>query len=223
MELAQLAVFVRPPDEGAVKTRLAGVLGTPQAAALYEAFVEDMLGLCARVREAGRIDVALWTTELDHPSISKWGRALETAPRLQPEGDLGARLMAAFDDGLRAYERVVVIGSDMPTLPLELIVAAFDGLERAPMVLGPSNDGGYYAVGATHDTKLRFDRIEWSTPSALRDTLRANAELGPRLLPPWYDVDEPEDLEILRAHLSVSPGAAPATARFLRTLSRDQR
>lgn len=223
MDLAQLAVFVRPPVKGVVKTRLAPVLGSDGAASLYEAFVDDTLALCDRVREAGRVDVQLWSSNLEHAAMSEWGRRSGRVPRLQPDGDLGARLQAAFDEGLRSYERVVIIGSDAPTLPLSAIVAAFDALEDAPVVLGPSNDGGYYAIGATHQVRPRFDRVRWSTPSALADTLAANADLGVKLLSPWYDIDGPGDLQVLRAHLSADPGVAPATARSLASLGRAQR
>lgn len=223
MELAQLAVFVRPPDKGAVKTRLERCLGAGGAAALYEAFVEDTVALCSQVRAAGRVDIALWAAGPDDDSIARWGRKLGAAARLQPDGDLGDRLSAAFDEGLREYERVVIIGSDAPTLPLALIVAAFNALRDASMVLGPANDGGYYAVGASHGVRPRFDGVRWSTQDALRDTMRANSETEIAILPPWYDIDEPADLDVLRAHLSLNPKSAPATARCLRELPSAQR
>ena len=223
MELAQLAVFVRPPAIGTVKTRLQSALGDRGAAALYAAFVEDTLELCARVRAAGRVDVELWASSIDDEAVIEWGRRLGVVPRLQPDGDLGVRLSAAFDEGLRRYQRVVIIGTDLPTLPLGLIAEAFDELDRAPMALGPTHDGGYYAIGATHRVRPRFQGVRWSTPNALADTLRANDDLEIGLLSPWYDIDEPSDLDILRAHLSTRPKAAPATARCLAELAAAQR
>jgi len=215
MELALLAVFIRSDSAGGVKTRLASLLGTEGASDLYDAFVEDALGLCARVRAVGRVDIALWTAGSPTEAIERWAREHDAEIHLQPEGDLGVKLSAAFDQGLQRYERVVIVGSDMPTLPLSLIVAAFDSLERARLVLGPANDGGYYAIGASHGIRPRFDGVRWSTSHALADTLRANASLRAAILSPWYDVDEPADLAILRAHLSADPAAAPATARRL--------
>lgn len=223
MKLAQLAVFARSPASGEVKTRLQSAFGESGAAALYEAFVDDTLALCTRVRSAGRVDVELWATNIDDTAVTEWGRRLGCVPRLQPDGDLGARLAAAFDEGLRRYERVLIIGSDLPTLPLALVVTAFDALARAPMALGPANDGGYYAIGATHRVRPRFDGVRWSTPNALEDTVRANPDLDIAMLPPWYDVDEPSDLGVLRAHLSSNPKAAPATARCLAALATTQR
>ena len=223
MELAQLAVFVRPPTAGKVKTRLAGLFGDRVAADLYQAFVEDTLCLCSRVRAAGLVDVTLWSAGPDDETVFDWARRLDVPTRLQPEGDLGVKLSAAFDEGLRRYERVLIIGSDAPTLPIGLIRAALDYLESAPIVLGPANDGGYYAIGASHSVRPSFERVRWSTPDALQDTLRANADRRIAVLPPWYDIDGPEDLEVLRAHLSLDPTAAPATRRHLADLTRAQR
>jgi rSAM/selenodomain-associated transferase 1 len=223
MELAQLAVFVRPPTAGNVKTRLAGLFGDRGAAKLYQAFVEDTLRLCSRVLAAGRVDVALWSAGPEDETVSDWGRSLGVPARLQPEGDLGVKLGAAFDEGLRRYERVVVIGSDAPTLPIGMIGAAFDSLQSAPIMLGPANDGGYYAIGASHSVRPSFERVRWSTPDALQDTLSANVDRKVAVVAPWYDIDDPEDLEVLRAHLSVDPMAAPATARYLAELAHAQR
>jgi len=223
MELAQLVVFARPPTAGTVKTRLAGLFGETGAAALYEAFVEDTLSLCSRVQAAGRIDVALWSAGPDNELVSEWADRLGTSAHLQPDGDLGVKLSAAFEEGLRRYQRVVIIGSDAPTLPIELVGAAFDSLESARIVLGPANDGGYYAVGASHSTRPDFDGVRWSTAHAFADTVKANSQRSVATIAPWYDIDEPEDLAVLRAHLSVDPAAAPATARRLRELGRAQR
>jgi rSAM/selenodomain-associated transferase 1 len=222
MGLAQLAVFVRPPKSGTVKTRLAVRFGDAGAARLYQGFAEDTIALCSRVRAAGRVHLALWSAGPDD-AVSDWAKRLGTSPRIQPEGDLGVRLAAAFDEGLRDYERVVIIGSDMPTLPIELIGAAFDSLERSPFMLGPAHDGGYYAIGATRRFRPSFEGVRWSTENALADTIKANARQQPAMLPPWYDIDEPEDLAVLRAHLSIDSAAAPATSSCMAELARTQR
>jgi hypothetical protein len=223
MELAQLAVFVRPPIAGKVKTRLAALFGERGAAELYQAFVEDTLHLCSRVRDAGRVDLALWSAGPQDDIVSEWAKRLGVPVRLQPQGDLGVKLATAFEEGLRRYQRVVIIGSDAPSLPIEHIGAAFDALEGAPMVLGPANDGGYYAVGAAHSVQPSFRGVRWSTRHALQDTARANAQQQIAAIAPWYDIDEPEDLMVLRAHLSLDLGVAPVTACHLAELARAQR
>lgn len=219
MAVAQLAVFVRPPVAGSVKTRLASSLGDHGAAALYEAFVEDTLRVCARIRAAGRVDVAIWHAGAEDDHTSAWAARVDGSLHAQPEGSLGDRLDAAFSQGLALYERVVVIGSDAPTLPPELLVAAFDSLVAARLVLGPTSDGGYYAIGASEGARPCFDRVRWSTAHTFADTRSANPNVPLTIIPPWYDVDEPADLRVLRAHLSVDPSAAPSTAARLKAVA----
>jgi rSAM/selenodomain-associated transferase 1 len=223
MAIAELAILVRAPSSGGVKTRLAERLGVEGARALYEAFVSDVLSLGERVRDAGDVELALWATEVDDPIVSEWARRIDVSARRQPDGDLGARMATALEEGLRDHERVVLIGSDLPTLPFALAVRAFDALAHAPMAIGPAQDGGYYAFGATQMARPCFDRVRWSTRNALRDTLSVNAGAEVALLSPWYDVDEPDDLDILWAHLSTNPKAAPATARCLSRVDAAQR
>lgn len=143
--------------------------------------------------------------------------------RRQRGDDLGARLRhafgAAFADGAG---RAVVVGSDHPTLPPDHLVRAFRHLERADAVLGPTPDGGYYAVGlragAWPAAGGLFRDVPWSTPSVLEVTEARGRELGLRLerLPGWYDVDEPEELERLRADLEAGSATAEALARMTR-------
>ena len=219
MELAQLAVFLRPPVAGSTKTRLAESLGERGAAELYAAFVDDTLRLCKRIQSGGRVDVALWCAGVPDDRVGAWATHARTMVRTQPEGDLGVRLDAAFEEGLARYERVVIIGSDAPTLPVGLIVAAFDSLADVPMVLGPTSDGGYYAIGAAHRARPSFEGVRWSTSATFNDTKKANAGLRVAVTSPWYDIDEPGDLHLLRAHLSTDPSAAPATAKRLSELT----
>jgi rSAM/selenodomain-associated transferase 1 len=219
MELAQLAVFVRAPIAGSVKTRLHSRLGPEGATELYCAFVDDVVELCNRVQEAGRVGVALWADDADDPAVRRWAEALGTSPKQQADGDLGRRMTVAFEEGLAKVDRVVIIGSDAPTLPFGSIVSAFDRLADVPLVLGPSNDGGYYIIGASK-APPRFDGVRWSTEFAYQDTRVANSAVTLGTVPPWYDVDDEADLDALRAHLSVSPDAASATATVLHRLRR---
>ena len=142
----------------------------------------------------------------------------------QADGDLGRR-MAAFverqlEDGARA---VVLVGADSPTLPVEHVERAFAELERTDVVLGPATDGGYYLIGCGPTRPPLFEGIAWGAASVLADT--AAALTDPRwrlsLLPPWYDVDTPDDWTMLGGHIAalrragVDPGV-PHTEALLR-------
>ncbi len=125
----------------------------------------------------------------------------------QPSGNLGQKLAAWFEFGCAADERVVVIGSDSPTLPLEFVERAFDELESADCVIGPALDGGYYLLGLRRTVPELFEGIEWSSSRVLEQTLDAARKQNLRVvqLPPWNDVDEYADLMVLRDQLRQLP------------------
>jgi hypothetical protein len=114
--------------------------------------------------------------------------------------------MAAFlDEQLRAgAETVVLLGSDSPTLPLELVRQAFKELDRADVVLGPATDGGYYLLGCARRLPPIFNGIPWGSCRVLAETVARLSDPTWRLavLPPWYDVDTLEDWWALCGHLA---------------------
>ena len=209
-----LWVFVRPPITGHAKTRLTPRLGADGAARLYAAFLHDTL----RTSCQPGFEVTLCVAgEPEHASLAALQRRHKVRTLAQGPGDLGAKLDAAFRRALSHHEHVLIVGSDAPTLPRSYLRAARDALCRAPVVLGPCLDGGYYVIGARHALPS-LGPVRWSSPHTLRDTVRVctKAGLEVALLAPWYDVDTPSDLDLLRLHLRLKPGAAPATARELR-------
>jgi rSAM/selenodomain-associated transferase 2/rSAM/selenodomain-associated transferase 1 len=123
--------------------------------------------------------------------------------------DLGARMHAAFEDVcLLGYRAVVLIGSDLPTLPGEVLRSALRRLARgSDVVLGPSEDGGYFLVGLRRPDPRVFADIEWSRPDVLERTRRAAAAAGLRvgLVAPWYDVDDVASLRRAAADAERAP------------------
>jgi rSAM/selenodomain-associated transferase 1 len=113
---------------------------------------------------------------------------------------LGDRMRNAFATlSQDHYSRIVMIGSDLPTLPAAYIEQAFDslGTRRNAIVIGPASDGGYYLIGLRAQSPELFDSIPWSTPDVLAATLDVAKRLGlsVSLTPTWYDVDGPGDLQ----------------------------
>lgn len=219
--MAALALFARPVVAGSVKTRLSATLGTHAAAELYGAFITDTVrAVMAEPQLAPRLWVA---GDPSHESLAQLPASIPRAR--QPDGDLGARMAVALERGLREHGAAIALGTDSPTLPTSYLARALPALEHAPLVLGPAADGGYYLL-ATRDGSGRLrgvlSGVRWSTRHALQDTVAAaeRAGLGVRLLPPWYDVDTVRDLALLRLHLSLRPGDAPATAAALEELAR---
>ena len=122
---------------------------------------------------------------------------------------------------LVASDRVVLIGSDAPTLPVAHVTAGLRALRRARVVLGPSLDGGYYLVGFRAPLPDVFTRMPWGGASVLARTLTRlrRARITPAVLPAWYDVDTPADLDLLTRHLAMlatlGSEPAPRTRRYL--------
>lgn len=196
-----LAVFTKVPIAGLAKTRLAPGLTLEEAAALYRSFLLDTVDLASRV---GRCKVIIVYTPQEAsqvlPDIVK--RPIELMP--QSSGDLGGRMSNAFKDLFaRGYESAIMIGADLPTLPSRYLRAAFAALERRPVVLGPSLDGGYYLIGLRAPQPELFEGIAWSTNQVLGQTIdRINRlSLEVQCLEPWYDVDTADDLDFLVSHL----------------------
>lgn len=211
MGLTPLAVYARPPRPGEAKTRLAPVLGADGAAELYRCFVSDTL---AHARSAAQ-PVSIWSSRPDDGALAALAGDLPIHE--QVGADLGARMAGTLARLTGEAGAAILIGTDAPTLPASYLGRAAAVLAQADLVLGPAADGGYYLVGVRGSVPAVFQGIPWSTRAVLATTLSACRAAGTRvvMLPPWYDVDTPEDLSVLRAHLRVDPRAAPATSRSL--------
>ena len=228
-----LVLYARVPRRGQVKTRMTPWLSADEAFRLHLALLEDSLALLRAGAAAAGATPCLAFSEPWAPAGGGEGfAALATAAaglaRLpQRGGDLGERLRDTFTTLAAAGRRhVVVIGCDSPTLPPEILRSAFAALrQEAEVVLGPAADGGYYLVGAARPVPEIFTGIPWSTDRVMEATLAAldRARVRAFLLPLWYDVDVPADLDRLRADL-VPPGpGAGKTAAFIDDLLRQGR
>lgn len=207
-------LFTKVPRPGFGKSRLAAEIGAEAAHELATAFLEDTIErTCGRT---GRFFVAVAPPEAAQSLASTIPAAEVFA---QPaSGGMGSRLQAAFAEAFaRGATSPVLIGSDSPTLPAHLISIAHRALESCDVVLGPAEDGGYYAIGLRAPAPAIFQGIEWSTPRVLEQTLDRCATLGLEVffLPYWYDVDSAADLE----RLSRDPLLGDATAVALRRIS----
>ncbi|MEO7274709.1 MAG: TIGR04282 family arsenosugar biosynthesis glycosyltransferase [Vicinamibacterales bacterium] len=188
-----VAVLARRPSSGG-KKRLFQSLGIARDAALTRALLADTVMAIERVRH---VDRALILTppencgEITTHAAWTW--------LAQRGGDLGERMAAAFQDLHRlGYENVVLIGSDLPTLPPAFIARAVHALRtrRATVVLGPSADGGYYLIGLRRPADALFQGVSWGTSAVLEQTRRRAQALGlsVHLLDAWYDVDDAPSL-----------------------------
>jgi uncharacterized protein len=193
---ARLIIFAKEPLPGQVKTRLSPLLSPQEAAQLYHSFCLDILEEMAQV-PAVRLAVAF------SPSGAQllFRRLTPPGTDLFPQegADLGERMAQAFARSFAAgFGPVILMGSDVPDLPVALVSEAREVLAagQAQVVLGPCPDGGYYLVGLTEPQPRLFQGPTWSSSTVLTDTLSLARQLGLRvhLLPPWADIDTCDDL-----------------------------
>ncbi|MFZ5875831.1 MAG: TIGR04282 family arsenosugar biosynthesis glycosyltransferase [Nitrospirota bacterium] len=206
-----MAVFAKAPIPGAVKTRLIPPLTPARAARLHAAFVDDTL------RRVALLDVVRFLAYAPRPRdpfllacASRHGaRTIAQGP-----GDLGARMRRVTARLLERYPKVVIIGTDSPTMPIAFIEAAARQLDRADVVFGPSEDGGYYLVGQRRLYPEIFQDIVWGGSDVLAATLDKIPRGRVALLPPWYDVDRPTDLARLQMELAATIDCPKTRAWF---------
>ncbi len=217
MKPVAVAIMAKAPRPGEVKTRLCPPLSPAAAAALYRCFLLDKIEQVRALKDAR--PVVAYTPDEARAEFEALAPGF-TLVR-QHGGDLGARLLASLaallSDGHRG---AIAIDSDTPTLPTAFLQQAVDRMTdpTVDVVLGPTEDGGYYLIGVRAARAELFQEMEWSTPRVLEETLRRAATAGLRLacLPPWFDVDTPDDLVRLRDVLVRQRGHAPLhTAAFL--------
>ena len=198
-----LVIFAKAPIPGEVNTRLCPPLTPDEAATLHGSFVIDMLE---------RTKLAIATLQLS------FHRYLACAPSSelvffkimeerqgvslldQVGEDLGQRLhCTAVDLFAKGYKQVIIVGTDVPTLPLSVYQEAFAMLGRSDLVLGPALDGGYYLIGLKQPAEQLFTGVPWSTDQVLAVTQQKAKALGLSvgLTTVWRDVDTIEDLQAL--------------------------
>ena len=215
-----VVMFVREPEPGAVKTRLTPALGAAGAAALYRAFTED---LCAALSRRFRLALAC-SPGTESPHFARLRRRYGLLLLAQGTGDLGARMERVAAVALTRASRVVLVGSDAPTLPAARVEEALRWLRRRHVALGPSLDGGYYLLGLRAPLPEIFTHIPWGSERVLTRTLaRLRTEgVSYHLLPCGYDIDTPADVAVLRRHLAVmatlGQSPCPRTRRVLMRL-----
>jgi len=184
-------LFAKAPVPGHVKTRLQPRLSPVDAATLQKAFVSDMLEMLQA--DFQMVDLELHT---DAPT-GDWA-CYGVSQKLQAAGDLGAKLLFALTSALAdGRPQVTVLGSDVPTLPASRLRTLLASL--ADVALGPTSDGGYYAIACRKTHPRMFDGVAWSGPQALEETERAIRRCGMTVETgsEWFDVDKPADLDRL--------------------------
>lgn len=189
-----LVIMAKAPEGGDVKTRLSPMFNTAERVALYR----QMLHCTVRRLSSVPGTQTLLAYSPDGAADAFQGYALPTFP--QGGGDLGQRMHRIIKHTLaHGYERVAVVGADIPGLTTEIIQGALYALLKADVAIGPASDGGYYLIAMNRPRAEIFSNIQWSTDHVLSQTLQAARGLGltVKIMEPLDDLDTPEDMERL--------------------------
>jgi rSAM/selenodomain-associated transferase 1 len=223
--LCALAVMTKAPQAGRVKTRLVPPLTPEEAAELNKCFLRDTVAAisnaCSEAGTAAR-GIAVYTPVGAESAYS--GILPHDFSLLPQRGEkFGERLYFAVEDLFNCgFDSVCLIDSDSPTVPTENFQQAVELLNMSEdrVVLGPSDDGGYYLIGVKKPHRHLFEQIDWSTDSVLNQTIQRATGIGLelKLLPTGYDIDDDVSLRRLRNELlanTTSADVAPHTREFL--------
>ncbi len=165
-----LLYFVKYPEPGMVKTRLAKSIGPIKAAQLYRRLAETNYQVILEEKILDRIIV--YDPPEKEKDIKKWLAGARTYLPQEGQG-LGERLAAAFGWAFaQGYERVMALGSDLLGLPYQNLFDGIASLQKTNVVIGPATDGGYYLIGMDQFYAGLFQDIPWSTPQVFAETLR---------------------------------------------------
>jgi uncharacterized protein len=210
-----LVIMAKAPRPGSVKTRLIPSLSAEAVTAFYRCLLDDTLELG---RSLDDVEVAIMCPD---PDVNELARLAGKDVRVvaQQGAGLAAGLTSVFahfaEDSQR---RTIAFNSDSPHLPRSVLEDAFETLAANDLVVGPTDDGGYYLVGAKASHPTLFASDGMSTNSALERLLsRARTlQLSAGFVEPFYDIDVADDLSRLAAELRLSPARAPRTAQWLK-------
>jgi len=190
MSNSLIMVFVRNPELGRVKTRLAKTIGDQAALEIYEILSKHTAEI---ISEIDSDKLIFYSEKIQDNDI--W-TVINCKKQIQTKGDLGEKMLDAFQYGFSlGYKKIIIIGSDLYSLRPKHIKSAFEQLENYDVVIGPALDGGYYLLGLNSVIPEIFKQKQWSTSSILKDTLSDLKKFNVNLLEPLNDIDTYEDLK----------------------------
>lgn len=191
MQRSRLVIFVKNPEKGKVKTRLAKESSEVLALDAYK----KLLKYTRKITFGLEVEKEVWySTSIDSGDIWEEGAFKK---EIQKGGSIGERMQNAFKVGFQSGEidKMILIGSDCAEISQEIIEEAFSKLDNVDVILGPAEDGGYYLIGMNSYFPQVFQNIDWSTSHVLEQTTNriAEAELSCSLLEVLKDVDVLDD------------------------------
>ncbi|MCB0752343.1 MAG: TIGR04282 family arsenosugar biosynthesis glycosyltransferase [Ignavibacteriae bacterium] len=188
-----LIIFIKFPKLGKVKTRLASSTNDVFALEVYKLLAENIF------KEAEKLDsdiFVFYDGSADKQRVKNWvNKNFIYSP--QNGKDLGEKMLNAFEQvKSKGFEKILIIGSDVPDISKDLITNSLNELNKTDVVISPSDDGGYSLLGLKEINSFLFQNIEWSTQKVLNQTIEAikQNKLSLTKLKTLNDIDTKEEL-----------------------------
>ncbi len=195
---ARVILLTRYPRPGHVKTRLFSALGPQKAADLQRQMTAHALEQMRFLRREKHVELEVrYCGAKPEEARALFGQ--DIIVRDQGAGDLGAKILRAFEDARReGVEKAVLLGADCPDATWGVLAGALEALTDVEVVLGPAADGGYYLIGMRSPLPQVFEGMTWGVDTVYEETLRRIKRVGStwRALKVLHDVDRPEDLRV---------------------------
>lgn len=190
MQTSLLMVFVRNPQLGTVKTRLATTVGDKVALEIYIELMRHTAEVTHKVSADKKVFYSEKIEQHDVWTEMNFSKALQT------KGTLGQRMENAFRTAFeKGYKKVLIVGSDLYSLKTSHIEKALHQLDKKEVVIGPAQDGGYYLLGLKKKMPALFCNKSWGTSTVLKETLNDLKLKSIFLMEPLNDIDNFEDLK----------------------------
>ena len=190
MQTSLLMVFVRNPQLGTVKTRLATTVGDKVALEIYIELMRHTAEVTHKVSADKKVFYSEKIEQHDVWTEMNFSKALQT------KGTLGQRMENAFRTAFeKGYKKVLIVGSDLYSLKTSHIEKALHQLDKKEVVIGPAQDGGYYLLGLKKNLPALFYNKSWGTSTVLKETLNDLKLKSIFLMEPLNDIDNFEDLK----------------------------
>lgn len=196
-----IALFVKVPELGQVKSRLAKTIGADFATEFYRSMGWDWFDRLTTFADRQQADICVfYAPDSGRSTVRDWLGCDDRQLVAQGDGDLGDRMARAFTTCFgQGSDRVLLVGSDSPDLPDEILTQAAEALSETGAVICPTEDGGYCLVGFRGDRLLPtiFQNMVWSTETVFAETIARfqSANQLVAILPHWYDIDHAPDLD----------------------------
>ena len=190
MQTSLLMVFVRNPQLGTVKTRLATTVGDKVALEIY---IELMRHTAEVTHKVSAVKKVFYSEKIEQHDV--WTE-MNFSKALQTKGTLGQRMENAFRTAFeKGYKKVLIVGSDLYSLKTSHIEKALHQLDKKEVVIGPAQDGGYYLLGLNKNLPALFCNKSWGTSTVLKETLNDLKLKSIFLMETLNDIDNFEDLK----------------------------